>query len=94
MTRSFNALPAELMLIPNLRNPEYINIVLDGSLDSLAAKFAEANLHGSSYATWRKTNTSLNVGRIPSRILRKEDFVDQLIDIYYKQCHAHNTQAA
>jgi hypothetical protein len=94
LTRSFNALPAELMLIPNLRNPEYINIVLDGSLDSLAAKFAEANVHSSSYVTWRKKNTSLNLGRIPSRILRKEDFVDQLTRIYDKQCHAHNKEAA
>jgi hypothetical protein len=94
LTRTFQALPGELMLIPNLRKPEYINIVLDGSLEHLAEKFAEANSDGSSYTAWRQTNTSLNLGRLPRRILREEDFVEHLIDVYDTQCHAHNKQTA
>jgi len=92
LTRTFHALPGELMLIPNLRNSEYVNIVLGGSLDDLATKFAESNSDGSSYAPWRQTNTSLNLGRIPSRILRKEDFVDHLINIYDVQCNAQHKE--
>jgi len=94
LTRSFNALPAELMLIPNLRKSEYINVVLGGSLDHLATKFAEANSNGCSYASWRQTNTSLNLGRIPSRLLRENNFVSHLIEIYDGQCRAKNKQAA
>jgi len=94
LTRTFQALPGELMLIPNLRKPQYINIALDGSLDHLADKFSEANSDGSSYTAWRQTNTSLNLGRLPNRILREEDFVDHLFDVYHTQCHAHNKRAA
>ncbi len=94
LTRSFDALPAELMLTPNLRNPEYIEIVLGGSLDHLAKKFAEANLNGSSYASWRQANTSLNLGRIPKRILRQPDFVEQVIEVYDDQCRAESSKVA
>jgi len=94
LTRSFDALPAELMLIPNLRNSEYIDVVLGGSLDHLATKFAEADSNTSSYASWRQTNTSLNLGRIPNRILRQPDFVEHVIEIYDDQCLAKNRKAA
>jgi len=86
LTRTFNALPAELMLIPNLGNPTYVATVLDDSLEHLAQKFADADVGGTSYATWRKTNTSLNLGRISSRILRQPDFIDNVIEIYTDQC--------
>jgi hypothetical protein len=94
LTRSFDALPAELMLIPNLRNSEYIDVVLGGSLDHLATKFAEADSNTSSYASWRQTNTSLNLGRIPKRILRQPDFVEHVIEIYDDQCLAKDREAA
>jgi hypothetical protein len=94
LTRSFDALPAELMLIPNLRNTEYVNVVLGGNFDHLAAKFAEAHSNASSYASWRQTNTSLNLGRIPRRILRQPDFVDHVIETYDDQCRAKNRKAA
>ena len=94
LTRSFDALPAELMLIPNLRKPEYIDIVLGGSLDHLATKFAEADSNTNSYASWRQTNTSLNLGRIPKRILRQPDFVEHVTEIYDDQCSARNRKAA
>lgn len=94
LTRTFHALPAELMLIPNLRNTEYVNVVLEGKLDHLGTKFAEANLNPSSYVTWRRANTSLNLGRIPSRLLRQPHFVDHVIEIYDDQCNAKNKKAA
>jgi len=94
LTRSFDALPAELMLIPNLRNSKYIDIVLDGSLENLAAKFAEANSSGSSYISWRQTNTSLNIGRLPSRILRQSDLIEQLTEVYDDQCRTERRKVA
>jgi hypothetical protein len=93
LTRTFNALPAELMLIPNLRNSEYLTAVLDGCLDNLSAKFADANTEHSSYASWRQSNTSLNIGRIPARILRQPDFVEQVIEIYDGKCREKNEAA-
>ncbi|MFO7905458.1 MAG: hypothetical protein ACQESR_15655, partial [Planctomycetota bacterium] len=81
------------MLIPNLRKPEYINIVLDGHLDHLAEKFAEAH-DGRSDTAWRRTNPSLNLGRIPSRILRDQDFVDNLLEVRAVQCQANHKEAA
>ncbi|MFO7907580.1 MAG: hypothetical protein ACQESR_19505 [Planctomycetota bacterium] len=57
LTRVFHALPPERMLIPNVRKPESINIVLDGNPDHLA----EAH-DGRSYTAWRRTNGSLNPG--------------------------------
>lgn len=94
LTRTFNSLPSELMLIPNLRNPQYLKIVLDGNLDQLPTKFANTNMKGSSYASWRQTATSLNLGRLPSRILRQSDFVESVIEIYDDQCNTKNRQAA
>jgi hypothetical protein len=93
LTRSFTALPAELMLIPNLRNSEYVRIVLDGSLEQLAAKFAEAQPRSGCYATWRTTNRSLNLGRLPARILRQAGFIEHLIDIYDTQCQTQRRQS-
>ena len=94
LTRTFDALPAELMLIPNLRNSQYVDIVLGGSLDHLAAKFAEANSNDSSYASWRRTNTSLNLGRIPRRILRQPDFIEHVTEVYDDQCRAEHRKVA
>ena len=93
LTRTFNALPAELMLIPNLRNTQYLTAVLDGCLDNLSAKFADVNTEDRSYPSWRRANPSLNIGRISPRILRQPDFVEQVIEIYDGKCR-ENAEAA
>jgi hypothetical protein len=86
LTRTFCALPSELMLIPNLCNEHYLATVLDGSLDNLPAKFAEADTQPQAYAPWRQVNTSLNLGRLPVRILRQPDFVEHLVSVYDHSC--------
>ena len=86
LTRSFNALPSELMLVANLGNPDYVDVVLDGSLDNLPAKFAAAARSGGSYASWRTKNSSLNVGRLPRRLLRQDNLLEVLRDVYVSQC--------
>lgn len=93
LARAFQALPSELMLIPNLRNEQYLTTVLDGSLVNLPAKCAEADTQPNAYASWRQANTALNLGRLPARILRQQDFVENLIGVYDATCCQRNETA-
>ena len=81
LTRDFHALPAEYMLIPNLNNPVYVEIVL-GSLDQLPEKLAEAGKMSGPYSEWYKQQKPKHIGRLPTRLLRRENFIDDLIGIY------------
>lgn len=81
LTRDFNALPPEYMLIPNLNNPRYVEIVL-GSLEQLPEKLAEAGKTSGPYIDWYRRQKPMHIGRLPARLLRKENFIDDLIDIY------------
>ena len=81
LTRDFHALPLEYMQIPNLNNPVYVEIVF-GSLDQLAEKLAEAGKTAGSYSDWCKRQKPMHIGRLPTRLLRRENFIDDLIDIY------------
>lgn len=80
LTRDFQALPAEFMLIPNLRNQRYIDLVI-GSLDQLPEKFAEAGIKAGPYSHWYKKGQPLNIGRLSKRLLRDDNFIDDLIGI-------------
>ena len=81
LTRDFHALPSQYMLIPNLKNPCYIEIVL-GSLEQLPDKMAEAGRTSGSYSDWCKRQKPMHIGRLPVRLLRRENFIDDLIDIF------------
>jgi hypothetical protein len=81
LTRDFHALPSEYMLIPNLNNPCYIEIVL-GSLDQLPEKMAEAGKTSGPYMEWYKRQKPMHIGRLPTRLLRRENFIDDLINIF------------
>jgi len=81
LTRDFHALPSQYMLIPNLNNPCYIEIVL-GSLEQLPDKMAEAGRTSGSYSDWCKRQKPMHIGRLPVRLLRRENFIDDLIDIF------------
>jgi len=81
LTRDFNALPAEYMLIPNLNNQLYVEIVLR-SLEKLPEKLAEAGKTSGPYSDWYKRQKPMHIGRLPSRLLRRENFIDDLIDIF------------
>ena len=80
LTRDFQALPAEFMLIPNLRNQKYIDLVI-GSFDQLPAKLAEAGKTAGPYSHWYKKGQPLNVGHLSKRLLRDYNFIEDLIDI-------------
>jgi len=85
LTQDFQSLPPEYMLVPNLENHRYVERVL-GSLDCLPAKLAGASKHAGVFSHWLKKQRPLNLGRLPKRILRQENFVEQLVCTYHHQC--------
>jgi len=94
LTRDFQALPAEYALLGNLENPAYVELLLDGSLDNLPAKFAEASRTAGSFSAWRRAHHPRLVGQLPRRLLRQDEFIDQLIEACYQHCHTTDRQAA
>jgi len=86
LTREFRSLPAEFMLISNLENPEYVEMVLDGDLSKLAEKLAEAGRIAGPWTTWRSAQQPLNEGRLPHRLIRKDNFLDELTAVYDAHC--------
>lgn len=81
LTRDFRAFPAEYMLMPNLNNPLYVELVL-GSLDRLPEKIAEAGKTSGSYHAWCKKQQHQHIGRLSIRLIRKENFVENLIELF------------
>ena len=80
-------MPQEYMFIPNLENPRYTELVL-GSLDQLPQKLAEAGRTAGPVSHWQKQQQPLNLGRLPKRLLRKDNFIDHLLGTYDDQCQA------
>jgi hypothetical protein len=85
LTRDFQSLPAEYMLIWNLEYPQYVEMVL-GDLGQLAAKLALAGESAGPWTHWRATHHPLNIGRLPRRLVRHSNFVDQLLTFYGDHC--------
>lgn len=81
LTRDFEALPEEYMLTGNLQQPLYLEIALQGSLESLPDKLAEAGQHAGSYSSWRQRRRPRIHGKPPRRLLRNPNFVDQLVRV-------------
>jgi hypothetical protein len=81
LTRDFCALPAEYMLIPNLNNPLYVDLVL-GSLERLPEKLAEAGKTSGSYSAWCKRQQPQHTGRLPKKTIRRETFIEDLVEIF------------
>lgn len=86
LTREFRSLPAEFMLIANLENPTYVELLLDGKLDKLADKLAEAGRTAGPWTTWRSAQQPLNAGRLPNRLIRKDNFLEELTAFYDTYC--------
>jgi hypothetical protein len=86
LTREFRSLPAEFMLISNLESPKYVEVVLDGELGKLAEKLAEAGTTAGPWTTWRSAQQPLNAGRLPQRLIRKDNFLDELTAVYDAHC--------
>lgn len=81
LTNDFCVLPAEYMLIPNLNNPLYVELVL-GNIESLPEKIAEAGKTAGSYSAWCKSKKLEHTGRLPKKMIRNENFIDDLTKIF------------
>ena len=81
LTQDFQALPQEYMLTQNLDNPKYVELVL-GAPDKLAEKLAEAGRTAGSFSQWQQRRRQTSLGRLPKRILRKENSLDDLLGYY------------
>jgi hypothetical protein len=85
LTSDFRSLPAEYMLVGNLENPVYVELVL-GELSALPRKLAEAGRTAGPWTRWRQAQQPLRVGRLPRRLVRAENFLDALAVTYQDQC--------
>ena len=91
LTRDFQSLPEEYLLIPNLENPTYLQLVLGGSLESLPAKMAEASRDAGSLDAWRSRSRPHLLGELPRRLLRTDRFLDDLLDVSAQLLPGHWT---
>jgi hypothetical protein len=80
LTRDFQALPEEYLLVANLENETYVELVFGGSLEALPAKLAAASREAGSFEAWRRRRHPRLIGQLPRRELRQEAFLDELID--------------
>ena len=88
LTRDFQSLPEEYLLILNLENETYLQLVLGGSLESLPAKLAQASREAGSFDAWRHRRRPRLLGELPRRLLRENDFVDRLLDACVDYCQS------
>ena len=85
LTRDFEALTEEYMLLPNLENSRYVELVL-GDPASLPGRLADAAKKAGPFNAWRKRRHPLEVGRLPKRLLRDENLTEKLLETYDAQC--------
>jgi hypothetical protein len=85
LNQDFQYLPAEIMLVPNLENPHYVEPIL-GDLSQLPAKLAEAAQSAPPWTHWRDRHKPTSTGRLPRRLLRQENLIDKLVVIYDNHC--------
>ena len=93
LSRDFQALPEEYVLIANLENPAYLELILGGNLESLPSKLAQASREAGTFDAWRRRRHPRLVGQLSRRLLRKDDFIDHLIQACLHHCSSHTNAA-
>lgn len=93
LTRDFQCLPPEVMLIPNLENSQYVERIL-GDLSQLPAKIAQAAQSAPPWTHWRNRQKPIPTGRLPQPLLRQENLIDNLVLTYDNQCQPEKKKAA
>jgi hypothetical protein len=81
VTKDFQWLPEEYMLLPNLENEVYVELAL-GDFSQLPQQFAVAGAASGPFSAWRDGGSSLNVGRLPKRLLRRDNLLHDLVGVY------------
>jgi len=86
LTRDFQSLPAEFLLVANLEQPRYVAVVLGGDISELAKHLAEAGTTAGAWTKWRAQQQPLNTARLPKRLLRQENLIDSFVSAYRDHC--------
>lgn len=86
LTRDFQSLPAEWMLVGNLQRGHYVEVVLGGAIDQLAKHLAEAGRTAGPWTHWRRHQETLNTARLPKRLLRQENLIETFVTTYRDRC--------
>src|SRR5262249_28680135 len=86
LTRDLQSLPAEVMLVGNLEVPRYVELVVGGDIGQLAKHLAEAGRNAGPWTHWRQQQQPLNTGRLPRRLLRRENLIDSFVTLYQEHC--------
>jgi hypothetical protein len=79
----------EYLLVPNLENETYLQLVLDGTLESLPAKLAHSSHNAGSFDAWRRRRRPRLLGEPPRRLLREGDFIEHLLEACIDYCQFH-----
>jgi hypothetical protein len=87
LTRDFQSLPAEYLLVPNLQNHQYVELVLGGKIESLPSKLADS-CKGESFSSWRNHQRPRLLGQIRRHQLRSPSFLHNLIRLSADHCEA------
>lgn len=93
LTRDFQSLPEEYLLVANLENPIYLQVVLGGGLEALPSKLAAASRQAGTFDAWRRRRPRV-IGQPPRRQLRDPDFLVHLVDACRDHCHSSHRKVA
>jgi len=88
LTLDFQALPEEYMLVSNLDNPVYLSLVL-GENQSLPEALARAAENAGPFNHWLRTTRPKLIGRLPTKLIRQEGFINQLLSTYDQHALVH-----
>ena len=80
MTRELNSLPKEFMLVQNLKNPDYVELVI-GNIEALPGKLADAGKRAGPFSRWLKQHDVKNICKINQNLLRKDDFIENMQNV-------------
>jgi hypothetical protein len=86
LTRDFQSLSAEFMLVGNLEQPRYVEVVLGGDISELAKHLADAGRTAGAWTKWRAQQQPLNTARLPKRLLRQENLIETFVSAYHDHC--------
>jgi len=86
LTRDFVALPEEYTLVLNLGNLTYVQLVLNGSLEALPSKLAEASHGAGPFYEWKRRRCAQLPGQLSRRLLHDEKFIQNLIEACESCC--------
>jgi hypothetical protein len=86
LTRDFQSLPAEVMLVGNLEQACYVELVVGGDISQLSKHLAEAGRTAGAWTPWRQQQQPLNTARLPKRLLRRENLIETFLSVYQESC--------